>query len=52
MHLLAALVVGMGLLIGVICSELHRSNGEVLTGAQKRAYLLHVPHGAFLILLP
>jgi polyhydroxybutyrate depolymerase len=23
--------------------ELHRSNGEVLTGGQKRAYLLHVP---------
>lgn len=43
LYLLAALVFGIGLFIGVIYWELHRSNGEVLTGGQKRAYLLHVP---------
>jgi polyhydroxybutyrate depolymerase len=43
LYLLAALVFGIGLCIGVIYWELHRSNGEVLTGGQKRAYLLHVP---------
>jgi polyhydroxybutyrate depolymerase len=43
LYLLAALVFGIGLFIGGIYWELHRSNGEVLTGGQKRAYLLHVP---------
>jgi len=40
---LAALVLGMGGLLGVVYFELHRSSGEVVTGGQKRAYLLHVP---------
>jgi polyhydroxybutyrate depolymerase len=43
LYLLTALVLGIGVLIGGIYWELHRSNGEVLTGGQKRAYLLHVP---------
>jgi polyhydroxybutyrate depolymerase len=43
LYLLAALVFGMGLFIVGIYWELHRSNGKVLTGGQKRAYLLHVP---------
>ena len=43
LYLLAVLVFGSVVLIGVIYWELHRSNGEVLTGGQKRAYLLHVP---------
>ncbi len=38
-----ALMVGIGGLLGVLYFELHRSNGEVLTGGRKRAYLLHVP---------
>jgi polyhydroxybutyrate depolymerase len=43
LYVLAALVLGTGGLFGVLYFELHRSNGEVLTGGQKRAYLLHVP---------
>lgn len=43
LYLLAALLLGMGVFIGGSYWELHRSNGEVLTGGQKRAYLLHVP---------
>ncbi len=43
LYLLAPLFLGIGLLIRGIYWELHRSNGEVLTGGQKRAYLLHVP---------
>ena len=43
LYVLAALVLGIGGLFGVVYFELHRSNGEVLTGGQKRAYLLHVP---------
>jgi len=43
LYLLTALVLGISALIGEIYWELHRSNGEVLTGGQKRAYLLHVP---------
>src|SRR6266702_8735560 len=39
----AALVFAVGILIGGAYWELHRSTGEVLTGGQKRAYLLHVP---------
>lgn len=41
--LLAILVLGVGILAGVLYHEVHRSNGEVLTGGQKRSYLLHVP---------
>jgi polyhydroxybutyrate depolymerase len=36
-------VLGIGVLAGGVYWELHRSNGEVLTGGHKRAYLLHVP---------
>jgi polyhydroxybutyrate depolymerase len=43
LYLLAALVFGVGVLVGAIYWELHRSSGEVLTGGQKRSYLLHVP---------
>ena len=38
LYVLAALVLGIGGLFGVLYFELHRSNGEVLTGGQKRAY--------------
>jgi poly(3-hydroxybutyrate) depolymerase len=43
LYLLAALVFAIGLLAGVSYWEFYRSNGEVLTGGHKRAYLLHVP---------
>jgi polyhydroxybutyrate depolymerase len=43
LYVLAALVLGIGMLLGGVYWELHRSSGEVLTGGQKRAYLLHVP---------
>ena len=43
LYVLAALVLGIGGLVGALYFELHRANGEVLTGGQKRAYLLHVP---------
>jgi polyhydroxybutyrate depolymerase len=43
LYTLAALVLGIMGLCGAIYFELHRSNGEVLTGGKKRAYLLHVP---------
>lgn len=43
LYMLAALFLGIGGLGGALYFELHRSNGEVLTGRQKRAYLLHVP---------
>ena len=43
LYVLAALVLGMGGLSGALYFELHRFNGQVLTGGQKRAYLLHVP---------
>ena len=43
LYLFAALVFGIGVFTGVIYWELHRSNGEVLTSEEKRAYLLHVP---------
>lgn len=45
LYLFAGLVFAMGVLAGVGYWELHRSNGEVLTGGHKRAYLLHVPKG-------
>jgi polyhydroxybutyrate depolymerase len=43
LYVCAAVVLGIAVLLGGIYWELHRSNGEVLTGGQKRAYLLHVP---------
>jgi len=43
LYVLAALVVGVGALFGALYLELHRSNGEVLTGGGKRSYLLHLP---------
>jgi polyhydroxybutyrate depolymerase len=43
LYLIVALVLGIGALCVALYFELHRSNGEVLTGGQKRAYLLHVP---------
>ncbi len=43
LYVLAALGVGVGGLFGVLYFELHRSTGEVVSGGQKRAYLLHVP---------
>jgi len=43
LYALAALVLGVGVFIGAIYFDLHRSNGEVLTGGKKRAYLLDVP---------
>ena len=43
LYLLAALVFVVGVLVGAIYWELHRSSGEVLTGDQKRTYLLHGP---------
>jgi polyhydroxybutyrate depolymerase len=43
LYLLAALFLGIVVFIAVAYFELHRSNGEVLTSGQTRAYLLHVP---------
>ena len=43
LYLFAILVLGIGVLIAVLYLELYRSNGELLTGGQKRAFLLHVP---------
>jgi polyhydroxybutyrate depolymerase len=43
LYFLAALVFGTVVLVGLIYWELHRTNGEVLTGGQKRAYFLHLP---------
>ncbi|MBM3793878.1 MAG: hypothetical protein FJW31_07370 [Acidobacteria bacterium] len=40
---LAALVFVTGLLAVAAYREVYRSNGEVLSGGRKRAYLLHVP---------
>ncbi len=40
---LAALLLGVGGLSGAMYVELYRSNGQVVTGGKKRAYLLHVP---------
>ena len=37
------LVVGVAVLSGVLYWEIHRTNGEVLTGGKKRTYLVHVP---------
>lgn len=39
----AVLVLGIGVSAGVLYHEIHRANGEVLTGGTKRTYLLHVP---------
>ena len=43
LYLFATLLLGIGFLIAVLFWELYRSNGELLTGGQKRAFLLHVP---------
>jgi len=37
------LVVGVGVLAGALYLEIHRTNGEVVTGGKKRTYLVHVP---------
>lgn len=37
------LALGFGLLAGLLYFEIHRANGEVLTGGKNRTYLLHVP---------
>lgn len=42
-RILVSLVLGVGVSVGASYWELHRSNGKLLTGGQKRAYLLHVP---------
>lgn len=43
MRVVVVLVLGFGLLAGVFWFEIHRANGEALTGGKKRTYLLHVP---------
>jgi polyhydroxybutyrate depolymerase len=42
-RVVVGLVLVFGLLAGVLYFEIHRANGEVLTGGKKRTYLLHVP---------
>lgn len=43
LYAFAAMVLGIGVFVGGTCFELLRSNGDVLTGGQRRAYLLHIP---------
>jgi polyhydroxybutyrate depolymerase len=41
--LLALLLLGAGLSVGIMLHQIYRSDGVVLTGGKKRGYLLHVP---------
>jgi polyhydroxybutyrate depolymerase len=43
LRLLVVFVLGIGVIAGVLYYEIHRTNGEVLTGGKKRSYLLYVP---------
>jgi polyhydroxybutyrate depolymerase len=42
-RVVVGLLLGLGVLAGVLYFEIHRANGEVVTGGKKRTYLLHVP---------
>lgn len=43
LFLILVLVSGLALIVGALYYQIHRTNGEVVTGGLKRTYLFHVP---------